>query len=68
VTDHKRNEDTREELGITDINTAIKTYQKKWLEHLERTPENRILNMFYQYKPNGRRCQEKIKGKVIPVP
>jgi hypothetical protein len=32
---HKRieaNEDTREELGITDINTAIKTYQKKWLE------------------------------------
>jgi hypothetical protein len=34
--DHKVNEGTREEMGI---NTTIKRYQKKWLEHLERTPE-----------------------------
>jgi hypothetical protein len=27
--DHKHNEDIREELGITDINTIIKNYQNK---------------------------------------
>jgi len=31
MTDHKRNENTREELGITGINTVTKsTYQNKW--------------------------------------
>jgi hypothetical protein len=33
-------EDVREVLGVTDINTIRTNYQRKWLENLERIPEN----------------------------
>lgn len=36
MTYHKRNEDIKEELVIRGINTIIKHYQKKWLEHMEK--------------------------------
>jgi hypothetical protein len=42
-------------LEITNIRTVRNHYQKVWLEHLEIMPENGIPNIFYQYKPNGRR-------------
>jgi hypothetical protein len=35
MTDHKRNEDIREELRMAVITTIIKSFQNKWLEHLE---------------------------------
>jgi hypothetical protein len=46
TTYHKSNEDVREEPGVADTD-----YQKKWLEHLERMPENRISKLLYKYKP-----------------
>jgi hypothetical protein len=42
---HKRNEDIREELAVKGIETVIKTYQKKWTERLERTPEHCCINI-----------------------
>jgi hypothetical protein len=43
--DHRRNEDTREELQIIDINSRITDYQIKWLQHLERM-EQKFLNYY----------------------
>jgi hypothetical protein len=31
--DHRRNEDIREELHLLDINSRIKDYHIKWLQH-----------------------------------
>jgi hypothetical protein len=53
--DHGRNEDVREELQITDINSIIKDYQIKWLQHLERMEQNRIPKLLLNFKPRGRR-------------
>jgi hypothetical protein len=50
---HTGNEDVREELGITDIRTII-MYRKKWIDHLEVMPDNRIQKLLCQYKPNGK--------------
>jgi hypothetical protein len=40
TTDYKQNKNIREYVGITDIKEIIINYQKKWLEHLARMPEN----------------------------
>jgi hypothetical protein len=55
--DHRRNEDIREELQIIDINSRIKDYQIKWLQHLERMEQNRIPKLLLYYKPKGIRDQ-----------
>jgi hypothetical protein len=55
--DHRRNEDVKEELQITDINSRIKDYQIKWLQHSERMEQNRIPKLLLNYKPRGRRDQ-----------
>jgi hypothetical protein len=57
--DHRRNEDISEELQIIDINSRIKDYQIKWLQHLERMEQNRIPELLFNYKPRGRRDQER---------
>jgi hypothetical protein len=55
--DHRRNEDVREELQIVDINSRIKDYEIKWLQHLERMEQNRIPKLLLNYKPRGRSDQ-----------
>jgi hypothetical protein len=55
--DHRRNEDIREEIQIIDINSRIKDYQIKWLQHLERMEQNIIPKLLQNYKPRGRRDQ-----------
>jgi hypothetical protein len=56
---HRRNEDIREELQIIDTNSRTKDYQIKWLQHLERMEQNRISKLLLNYKPRGRRDQER---------
>jgi hypothetical protein len=58
--DHRRNEDIREELQIIDINSRMKDYQIKWLQHLERMEQNRIPKLLLNYKPKGRRDQRRL--------
>jgi hypothetical protein len=55
--DHRRNEDIREELQIIDINSRIKDYQIKWLQHVERMEQNRIPKLLLNYKLGGIRDQ-----------
>jgi hypothetical protein len=38
-----------------DNYTNSKSCRGKWLEHLERIPENQIPNFLYEYKPKFRR-------------
>jgi hypothetical protein len=54
---HKCSKDIREELEITDISTVTKTCQKKWLEHLDVTPETEISKLLCHCKSRGRRYQ-----------
>jgi hypothetical protein len=53
---HKHYEGIRDEMGITDISTVIKDYQRKWLKHLERIPQNEIQSFSISYKPKIERC------------
>jgi hypothetical protein len=55
--DHRRNEDVREVLQIIDINSRIKDYQIKLLQHLEKIKQNGIPKLLLNYKPIGRRDQ-----------
>jgi DNA-binding PadR family transcriptional regulator len=43
-----------------NIVKAIKQYQKKWLQHVERMDTNRLPKQAQQYKPKGRRNIEDI--------
>lgn len=56
--DHKHNEDIRE-MEITNINYTIKNCQK-WLQHLERMPENQIPKMLEQYTIEDRRHHRRL--------
>jgi hypothetical protein len=49
--DNRRNEDIREELLIIDVNSRIKDYQIKWLQHLERMEQKTIPKLLLNYKP-----------------
>jgi hypothetical protein len=40
TTDYKHNENIREHVGIMGIRKITINYQKKWLQHLVRMPEN----------------------------
>jgi hypothetical protein len=50
---HKRDIDIPDELEIIYNNAIIKDFQKKWLEYLERRPENRIPKLMLYYKLKG---------------
>jgi hypothetical protein len=55
---HKRNEGSKEKLGITDTNsTTKKKHQKIWLEHLERKSEKCIQNLPCLHSPKDIRIQ-----------
>jgi hypothetical protein len=54
--DHIKNEDIRKELDIDSTQYKIH-YRKKWIEHLDRMPDERIPNQILKYKPKGCRDQ-----------
>jgi len=51
----KTNGYTRFELRITGILDKIDEYGRKWFQHMQRMPQNRILLKSYRYRPQGRR-------------
>ena len=51
---HKTNNSIRKELRTTSILDKIDEYRKKWLLHIRRMPQNRILLKLYNYRPQGR--------------
>lgn len=55
LSDQRRNEDIRHELNIFNLNDKIKEYREKWIEHLNRQPEDNIAKQSLNYKVKGRR-------------
>jgi hypothetical protein len=55
--DHIKNEDIRKELDTDSTQYKIENYRKKWIEHLDRMPDERIPKQILKYKPKGRRDQ-----------
>ena len=45
----------REKTGAQNIVKAIKQYQKKWLQHVQRMDRNRLPRQALKYRPEGRR-------------
>jgi hypothetical protein len=53
--DQIRNEDIRNELGISPLSEKITEYRNKWKAHLQRMEHNRIPLQAYKYQPTGKR-------------
>jgi len=53
--DHKTKDYVHRELRITGILEKIDEYRRKWFQHLQRMPQNRIPLKSYHYGPQGRR-------------
>ena len=53
--DRIRNEPTREELEVFNLNEKLKDYKQRWKEHLERTLYSRLTKQVWKYKPIGHR-------------
>jgi hypothetical protein len=53
--DQIRNEDIRNELGISPLSEKIIEYRNKWKAHLLRMEHTRIPLQAYKYQPSGKR-------------
>jgi hypothetical protein len=52
--DQIRDEDIRNELGISPFSENITEYRNKWKAHLQRMEHTRIPLQAYKYKPFGK--------------
>jgi hypothetical protein len=53
--DQIRNEDIRNELGISPLSQNTIEYRNKWKAHLQRMEHTRIPLQAYKYQPSGKR-------------
>jgi hypothetical protein len=53
--DQIRNEDIRNELGISPLSEKIIEYRNKWKAHLQRMEHTRISLQAYKYQPSRKR-------------
>jgi hypothetical protein len=51
----QRNPHICNRLKVNSIVEDMKLYQKKWLDHLERTDRSRLPRLAFHYQPRGRR-------------
>jgi hypothetical protein len=66
--DHKRNTEIAKELNITPALDKIQDYKRKWIQHLNRMPRNRLPRLIkttYQKAP--RKTTEESSGCVRPA-
>jgi hypothetical protein len=54
-TDHKTNTQIAKELKITSILDKLLEYKRKWIQHVNRMPRNRLARVMKHYSPNDRR-------------
>jgi hypothetical protein len=53
--DYKTNKQTANELKITPILGNLLEYKRKWIQHVNRMPRNRLPRVMKHYSPTGRR-------------
>jgi hypothetical protein len=55
-TDHKTNTEIARELNITPVLDKIQDYMRKWVQHVNRMPRNRLSSFIKtNYTPKGKR-------------
>ena len=54
-TDYKTNTQITKELKITPILDKLLEYKRKWIQHVNRMPRNRLPRVMKHYFPTGRR-------------
>jgi hypothetical protein len=54
-TDYKTNTQITKELKITQLLDKLLEYKRKWIQHVNRMPSNRLPWVMKHYSPTGRR-------------
>ena len=54
-TDYKTNVQIAKELKITPVLDKLLEYKRKWIQHVNRMPRNKLPRVMNQYSPTGRR-------------
>ena len=54
-TDYKTNKQIAKELKITPILDKLLEHKRKWIQHVNRMPHNRLPRVMKHYSPTGRR-------------
>jgi len=54
-TDYKTNKQTAKELKITPVLDKLLEYKRKWIQHINRMPRNRLPRVMKHYSPTGRK-------------
>jgi hypothetical protein len=50
-TDHKTNKEIAKELNVTTVLDKIKDYKRKWIQHVNRMPRNRLPRLIKKNTP-----------------
>jgi hypothetical protein len=58
-----RNEDIRNDLGISPLSENIIEYRNKWKAHLQGMEHTRIPLQAYKYQPSGKRDIDRPRGR-----
>jgi len=54
-TDYRTNTQIAKELKITPVLEKLLEYKRKWIQHVNRMPRNRLPRIMKHYSPTGRR-------------
>ncbi|HYS62000.1 MAG TPA: reverse transcriptase family protein [Gemmatimonadales bacterium] len=63
--DRIKSETITSNLGVTPIMKKIKSYRKKWRNHVERMEETRSPKQVLQYTPVGRRSRGRPRKRIV---
>jgi hypothetical protein len=64
-TDYKTNAQIAKELRVTPILNKLPEYKRKWIQHVNRMPRNRLPRVMKHYSPTGRRNHGKPLKRLL---
>jgi len=64
-TDYKTNTQIAKELKITTILDKLLEYNRKWIQHANKMPHNRLPRVMKQYSPTGRRNHGRLLKRLL---
>jgi len=64
--DRKNKEEIRKELKVTALNDKVTENRRRWSEHLNRMPEERLPVKAWKYKSKGRRDVGRLRERWEP--
>jgi len=64
-TDYKTNEQIAMELKITPVLDKLLEYKRRWIQHVNRKPRNRLPRVMKHYCPIGRRNHGRLLKRLL---